>query len=65
MGNNSLNNDAVLLCEVDSVDMWVKVGLKLDGDLTNKEMGKIQGLEAELEMKIDRTMRGEEFKHIL
>jgi hypothetical protein len=45
--------------------MWVKVGLKLDGDLTNKEMGKIQGLEAELEMKIDRTMRGEEFKHIL
>ena len=32
LDNKSPDNDAVLLCEVDSVDMWVKVSLHLDGD---------------------------------
>ena len=45
--------------------MWVKVSLHLDGDIGIGTDKKQKGLEAELEMKIDRSMRGDEFKNIL
>jgi hypothetical protein len=46
--------------------MWVKVSLHLDGDFGISNVKKeIKGLEAELELKIDRSMRGDEFKNII
>ena len=46
----------MLLCEVDSFDMWVRVYLRIRSSNLN---AKSEGLEADLEMKIERNMKGD------
>lgn len=47
-----------LMCDVDSEDIWVKVRLMIEAELDHY-------VEAELEVKVDKSMHAEAFQRVL